>query len=502
MQVIFYDLDKRINSTTTPTEEGVTLNCRLKEPTSITEPVLLVDGPPMITYNYALIDRFDRYYYIKDVVSIGNNLTEYHLKVDVLASFQSYINAVNTHIAYAAENWDPLIADTRMAIKTTKQQHGMAIPMESDQSNTDVFDQTGCYIFTCLNNFYDNTGVAGFANAYMFDNENMGKISEWVCDTSVMASLVQYFNGPILSGALGCIWVPFPYGKGPCSSTNKIHFGDISSADPIHPSPQTIEGYKFNAWPVLNTTYKAEISYRYPENDFRAFPPYTTATLYLPGVGNIDINKSDFIKPGSISDPNNKSHITVTVSLEYITGNVTYLIWNDWGALVQTATCNVAANCPLGQTTINQSASNSILSTFASPVTSIAAGVVGFATGNPVMGALGIGNALSGAANAAIQFNRHSSSISGSTGGKSSAILPSIFYTEYSVDTEDIGTNDGQLYDYIVKQGRPVGKMGILRDYHGFVQCEGATIKANCTDWERREINNYLNSGFYNDHEE
>ena len=79
------DPKEKLNKTVT---EGVTLNCLLKENTSIIDPVLIIESSqPVYNYNYVYIPMFRRYYYRTDIRSIGFNRWEFTAHVDVLKSY-------------------------------------------------------------------------------------------------------------------------------------------------------------------------------------------------------------------------------------------------------------------------------------------------------------------------------------------------------------------------------------------------------------------------------
>ena len=59
----------------------------LREPSSITNPVIKIELGDPIGCNYAHILEFNRYYFIDDIISIRSGLWELHLRVDVLMSF-------------------------------------------------------------------------------------------------------------------------------------------------------------------------------------------------------------------------------------------------------------------------------------------------------------------------------------------------------------------------------------------------------------------------------
>lgn len=65
----------------------------LKQPSSIIDPVILITEniESIVNANYMYIEKFNRYYFIKDIISIRNGLCEIHAHVDVLMSFKSEI---------------------------------------------------------------------------------------------------------------------------------------------------------------------------------------------------------------------------------------------------------------------------------------------------------------------------------------------------------------------------------------------------------------------------
>lgn len=68
-----------------------TLEGRLKDRTSIVNPIIVIEVTEIIDCNYVHIPAFSRYYYVNDIVSVRNNLWELHLHCDVLQSFNNEI---------------------------------------------------------------------------------------------------------------------------------------------------------------------------------------------------------------------------------------------------------------------------------------------------------------------------------------------------------------------------------------------------------------------------
>lgn len=111
--VKFANTDKKRNSTKIITAFPLSLQATIKEPTSITNPVLIVeDTDDILKYNYLMIDAFKRYYYIDDIVSINHNLWEISASVDTLASFRSEILNNEVYVLRSASERNGYIFDS------------------------------------------------------------------------------------------------------------------------------------------------------------------------------------------------------------------------------------------------------------------------------------------------------------------------------------------------------------------------------------------------------
>lgn len=71
---------------------GNTYNCTLKDDTSVLDPVIILQTSDSIsTYNYMYIQEFNRYYFIKDIISLNNNRWQIKAHVDVLETYKNQI---------------------------------------------------------------------------------------------------------------------------------------------------------------------------------------------------------------------------------------------------------------------------------------------------------------------------------------------------------------------------------------------------------------------------
>lgn len=68
-----------------------TLSGVLKDESSIVDPVILVEKDDPLEANYAYIEAFHRYYYIKDITSVRNGVWRITMHTDVLKTFSEGI---------------------------------------------------------------------------------------------------------------------------------------------------------------------------------------------------------------------------------------------------------------------------------------------------------------------------------------------------------------------------------------------------------------------------
>ena len=467
MKVRFYDFSKRKNSTLQPSSSYTEKECLLKENTSLHDPVLQLAGSANVSNNYAYVPDWDRYYFVQDYVSIANGLTEYYLTEDVMASHKSEISACSCRVAFCTNPYYSTLNDPRIAVHTTKDIQG--------STSGQILNTTGCYIFTVLNN--ESNGV-GCATSYALNQDGMDKVKQWLSDDSVYAALTNFFNDTPMSAVFACTWIPFSLTDVPGTAVTDLKFGN-RTLNGDHYYIATGDAKRVSGFAVISGTASVSCHLRYPVTDFRAVEPYTSGTIYLPGIGNLDLNMSDWI---------DSTKINVSYTFEVVTGNMEYLLFTDNGALVQSASCNIASQCPLGQITMN---SNGMVSGIG---TAVAAGVALFATGGAGMaGAAAAGALISGAANTVLSYNKRSPSVSGASGGRIAALWPYIDHIEYSVDTEDPEDSTG----YIAIKGRPLGEVVTISSCLGYVECDGASVSIEGSDRERDEINQIMNTGFY-----
>ena len=479
MKVRFYNFSKRKNSTAIPSSSYTELTVLLKNDTSVHDPVLQIAGGPNITYNYAYIPTFDRYYFVKDYVSVANGLTDYYLSEDVMGSHVSEISACSCRVAFCTNPYYSTLNDPRIAVHSTKETH--------TSYGSAILSSTGCYVLTVLNGINPGTGLG---TTYIMTKACLQQVSKWF--TEKYDDFIDlFFKGSPMDGVFSLVWVPFPFPSSAGTAPSEIYIGNRGMvADGYSIPTSSVRQLTDGLTNVVNTSLATNL--RYAATDFRAVEPYTTGTMYLPGVGVVDVNQGDFLN----------GHIYIVCTQDYQTGDMVYTINNGTGVspatenVLASYTCNVGAQCPLGQITTNANGAVSGLTTIAGGMVT---GAFGLLTGNSLAALGGAGAAVAGASSMALSMNKRQASISGSIGGRSwsyvsiagSLGIPQ--HTEVSVDTEDPEDSSG----YIAIKGRPLGEVVTISSCSGYIECDGASVNISGSDLERDEINAIMNSGFY-----
>lgn len=94
--------------------DSISLLGTLKDETSITNPEILIEIENPSGFNYAYIPEFNRYYFINDIISVGNNLWRISMHVDVLESFKNEILSQNCIIEKSTLGFDLYLPDENL----------------------------------------------------------------------------------------------------------------------------------------------------------------------------------------------------------------------------------------------------------------------------------------------------------------------------------------------------------------------------------------------------
>lgn len=454
---------KRKNSTKQPTAASATqIDVYWKEDTSIDKPSVILSGNT-ITIDYCYIPDWGKYYFVSAITVLTNGTTQYDLDEDVLATHKTGIGSTVARIDYAATGWNKEIPDTRMAVEGGNLMYRTAASVGLSSS--------GCYILGTISD--TSAGKIGAVNYYVVQEAAMRNLMNMMNDTNFLQDIEVYFNGSWLDLIVSCIWIPLGY------VTAGSLFGG-TGLEPVYMGKKDtgIVGYAINT--ALVEVSNTQISIPFKWQDFRDCQPYTSASLYLPGIGITDLNINDFYESNNVS---------IITRMDATTGDITYKIFNDSGTELKTIVFAGGAQIALAHVTSN----------IGGAMAGIGGTIGGFvgvgisaATGN-VLGVVGSGAGLiAGASSTMLAFNQRSTSIKGSNTGRSSYYDSSAVLILVCKRTEDIDNAT-----YISRNGRPVAQTHAINNHSGYVQCSNASISIAGDEYERETINSYLNSGFY-----
>ena len=224
-KVNFYTFNKRLNSTLRPTAQPVTYDCTIMDPAGILAPVVdlhLPDTSNPAGLNYAYIDAWQRYYYVRDWTYI-NGIWRAQLQIDVLASWRDQIGAQTAYIARSSAAFNGRVGDSTYPILAGN-------TMQTIQNNNNPFAipyASGWFIVGIIN--ADSQAIGGVSYYGMTNAEfqafralMFGNIDWAGTITDVETSVVKMLANPFQYVA-SCTWVPFDPGFS--NTVNSITFG-------------------------------------------------------------------------------------------------------------------------------------------------------------------------------------------------------------------------------------------------------------------------------------
>lgn len=453
MQVNFYQLYKRINSTKRPETVLATLDCQLKEPCSILSPSLIVSIDETITtYNYCYIDLWKKYYFITDTTVLTGGRYQVDLTCDELASWKESIGKYTCFVERAASSYNTLVADSLMSNTEN---------LVTDVSATttiggDIFDAvTGCFILRAVNPGGSAEGISSYVLSqgdlarvlsFMFSEDNFSDI---LSDATVKS----FFNP--FQYIVSLMWLPISGGL-TGATTENVKFGwwDTGvSASTVYSPGVTIQ--------VSSINVPAN-----PYSDFRAYDNrFSNYVLYIPAVGSIPINAADA-----------QNGLNLTMTIDALTGMCeVHLRAGDAegdNPIISTYKTQVGVPVQIGQ----------VNSTLTSAGTSALSAATSLASGHIVSGITGLVNSVQTALSP-------TPSINGSNGAR--------YPLRANHNIICTLTARGACEYPTSVAGRPLFANRQLSTLSGYIKCGNASIDIGGYSSEKETVNGYLNGGFY-----
>ena len=205
MTINLYKIISEKNSVTKETEAGkltvsYTLTGTLKNNTSIINPTIRVEvNSGIVTCNYAYIPEFSRYYFIRDIVNVSNNLWEISMHCDVISSFWNEIktNSAILNRVESATFATPLLTDNRLPLSSTTQ--------------TDIIEGSTVYSRDTMSTLLIVPGGTGDGLKIITTQPTNVKVSESSATLTIGAISGTSFSWEVYSPASGgfpAVWIP------------------------------------------------------------------------------------------------------------------------------------------------------------------------------------------------------------------------------------------------------------------------------------------------------
>lgn len=453
MQATFYKFSKRKNSTAVPNGQGYERNLTIKNGSSIITPTFLVTGESF-DYNYCSFNG--RYYWITDITSVRNELWEVQCRVDVLSSWKNEILNSKGFIKYSSSDNNQNIKDGRNVVTSN-------VERTASYLNMHMFDVNGSYILATLSGPASEAINNSFSVLYGMESGSLGALAQEFNSPDALTSIRQYFDNPTET-IVFCRWLPRNLIGGPTRIV-PVKFGDYESS---------VTGT------LIEDNYATEIgdiTIPWQKSDFRNYEPYSSAILYLPGVGNVSIPLSSLAGLDVLS---------IQCVMDYVTNQIHYQVADGTGAnIIGTYSGSVGVDIPISA--IQSGNVGGILA----GIGGIAGGIGAIATGGMSLGAAAaIGGGLYAAGVSSLSQNiRATGSFSGGYNVKAGGTTIHLeIFRNQSVQEPS---------EYVDTIGNPCMKTRNINGLSGYCQTEDFQVSGNMLDTEKSEINNLMNGGVY-----
>lgn len=479
MNIKFYTLSKRVNSTKRPTGSGTTVSCTLKERTSIISPEVTVyrEGAGTVPpWNYAYIADFNRYYFINDIVADGPHW-DISMTCDVLATYKSDVGGFSAYVLRAASAYNGKVSDgyyPGISQYSIDGQSSVAVGATARASTP--WEQSIADGFFVLG-MQSQNGSMGSIKYIALDPANMQSLcTALATDTVTSANGFQEIIDAIGSAMTkqlvdplqyikSAMWFPLPFtifATLPVETsldTGYLSFSNVSYKDittmlfwgsllafPLNTHPQAARGVYLNN------------------------APYTERYFFAPPFGLIPVNNAN------IQD---FDYIAVNYRVDFVTGQADLTLFGTDDPQLNNVhlaeNLIVRSSAPLGlSVTMTQAVTD-----YVGMITGTGQALAGALLMSPDMLGGGLLNTLSS------KMPRLQST--GGTGGLAGIAGTWRIYSVFNYIADE------DLYDV----GRPLCEVRQLSGLSGYIQCRSGDVPIAGTADEQQSVRQFLEAGFF-----
>lgn len=475
---------KRINVSGDTTTGFTNLTVQLKDNVSLHAPIILLpDDIYDPEWNYVYIEKWKRFYFIRESTITTGLIWEVQLVEDVLATWKTEIAASTCYVSRSASNGSDYLPDSAWSHTTDIYTSQTGITLNTDSS--------GCYLLFTASDKSDSSGVPG-CTCYVLSETQLANLIKFIFSSAFFdaataditdaatSALAKTFFNPF-QYLLKCTWIPFKITQIPNSGDENIHFGWWEADDPnsgIAYTGKLVQADRiFTSHTFTVGTYTSWI-----DRD----PNWSKYDLYLPGAGTISI-PSDYAG----------QELTLEMHFDIATGAVFYFIRNATFVIIASASgqlgCDVQLTA-LYKDFVSQGATGligSITKGFGGMVSGYIQGLKEMDTSDKSLrGALNaagdvIGNTVKGT-QAAMQPTASSVGSNGTKAGIKAVINARLSISVYH-----------RYEDIHVPLGKVCNKVLQLGNLSGYTECVNPKVDIPGNSEEAAAINSFLTTGFY-----
>lgn len=453
-----YNLTKKTNSTKQPTGTGTAFSCNVKTMSSLMRPVVqITSGSSLVSYNYAYIAEFNRYYFINDI-TWNSGFWELSLTCDVLATYKSDIGDTTMYLLRSANNSNGYLVDNMWEVTgkyTTSLQE--VIPL----INTTF--QSGYYVLNVI-----GQGNSAGTTSYQLTPAQMTSLMSGLYTTADGYDWGDFTKGFVNSmfnpeeKIVSCLWFPTSFST---SGNSNITLGLWDSG---------VSGSK-----IANSQSALTVSFTVPKHpQASSYGKYCNLAPYSEYILSLGFCQAVKLDTTMLVDA---STIEVVIDRDYLTGMATIIgtAYNSSNSEVgvlfnMSAQYGVPVNLAAGKNNL------------AGVVGNIAALGVGIATGGAST-ALTVGAAVgitSDAIRGAAGTLSNNVGVGNITGHRQSRYLKCRFFEIAPRDAANMGLP-------CCKNLKPSAVNGYM------IAAKGDIDIANATAAERDAVAGFLTTGFY-----
>ena len=134
MTIILYKCSSEPNKVDKNIYDSLTFTGTLRESCSIVDPTFTIDSSSMIsptlllTFNYCYITEFNRYYFIRNITIINNNLFSFECHVDVLMTYRAQLRGLTAIISRQEKLYNLYLPDDKLIVECDRDIHTYGFP--------------------------------------------------------------------------------------------------------------------------------------------------------------------------------------------------------------------------------------------------------------------------------------------------------------------------------------------------------------------------------------